>query len=65
MPIAQKYPQSSTGDLANNCEKLKSELKRYDEDRLELLRNLPTGIDRAVVVYDHLAKKVSKACTIS
>tara|TARA_B100000475_G_scaffold168821_1_gene130515 strand:+ start:364 stop:966 length:603 start_codon:yes stop_codon:yes gene_type:complete len=45
--------------------KLKSELKRYDEDRLELLRNLPTGIDRAVVVYDHLAKKVSKACTIS
>ena len=45
--------------------KLKSELKRFDEDRLELLRNLPTGLDRAVVVYDHLAKKVSKACTIS
>ena len=41
-------------------------LYRAGEHRvLELLRNLPTGIDRAVVVYDHLAKKVSKACTIS
>ena len=44
---------------------LKSQLKKYDEDRLELLRNLPTGLDRAIVVYDHLAKRASKVCTIS
>ena len=44
---------------------LRLELKKFDEDRLELLRNLPTGLDRALVVYDHLAKKASKACAIS
>ena len=43
---------------------LKTELKRYDEDRLELLRNLPTGIDRVFVVAEHLSKK-AKACVIS
>ena len=36
---------------------LRLELKKVDEDRLELLRNLPTGIDKVLVIYEYLLKK--------
>ena len=31
--------------------------EEVDEDRLELLRNLPTGIDKVLVIYEYLLKK--------
>ena len=45
---------------------LRLELKKVDEDRLELLRNLPTGIDKVLVIYEYLLKKAkTKKCVIS
>lgn len=45
---------------------LRLELKKVDEDRLELLRNLPSGIDKVIVVFEYLAKKGKTGkCVIS
>lgn len=40
-------------------------LQKYNDDRLELLRNMPTGFDRALVVYKALATSCSKTCVLS